>query len=316
MSPTLPSFHPSRRSFLESTLALNLAAPWWTTPEAAPHLRFPAQPRQRLAVTSYPFREFIASPTNPAYHYGKFSMDLCQFPSFIAQRFGVSNINPLGDHLPSTDAAYLDRFRQAVETAGSHLVDLGLSGREFSSPAKADRDEAVAYGRHWIDIAAILGSPSVRPHLKTAPGAAPSVEYAAESLGRLAAYGAQKNIVVNLENDSPGAEDPFFLVAVLEKVKHPYLRALPDFGNSLRGHDAAYNRKAMERLFPYACNMCHVKDILRTKDGQVYQVDLPELFTVARTHSYRGYFSMEFDTAAGDPLEGTANLVKQSLQNM
>jgi sugar phosphate isomerase/epimerase len=243
-------------------------------------------------------------------------MDLCQFPSFVAQRFDVFHINPLGDHLSSTDAGYLDRFRKAVETAGSQLVDLGLSGRAFSSSVKSDRDEAVAYGRHWIDIAATIGSPSVRQHLKTAPGAAPSVEYAAESLSRLAEYGAQKNIVVNLENDSPGAEDPFFLVAVLEKVNHPYLRALPDFGNSLRGHDAVYNRRAMERLFPYACNMCHVKDVLRTPDALVYRPDLPELFTVARAHSYRGYFSMEFDTAAGDPFEGTAHLIQQTLQYM
>lgn len=243
-------------------------------------------------------------------------MDLCQFPAFVAQRFGVFHINPLGDHLRSTDAAYLDRFRQAVETAGSHLVDLGLSGRAFSSPVQADRDEAVAYGRHWIDLAAIIGSPSVRQHLRTAPGTAPSVESAAESLGRLAEYGAQKNIVVNLENDSPGAEDPFFLVTVLEKVNHPYLRALPDFGNSLRGHDAAYNGRAMERLFPYACNMCHVKDVLRTQDGLVYRPDLPKLFAVAHAHSYRGYFSMEFDTAAGDPFEGTTRLIQQTLRYM
>jgi sugar phosphate isomerase/epimerase len=243
-------------------------------------------------------------------------MDLCEFPSFVAHTFGVFRLNPLGDHLSSTEAGYLDRFRRAVEAAGSQLVDLGLSGWEFSSPVQADREEAVAYGRHWIDIASLIGSPSVRQHLKATPGVMPSVELAAESLGRLADYGAKKNVVVNLENDSPGAEDPFFLVAVLEKVNHPYLRALPDFGNSLRGHDAAYNRQALERLFPYACNMCHVKDVLRTKDGLVYRPDLPALFAVARAHSYRGYFSMEFDTAAGDPVEGTTHLVEQTLRYM
>ena len=265
-------------------------------------------------MTSYPFREYIDSPTNPARNQGKSGMDLKEFPSFIAKRFDVLNINPLGDHLSSTDAAYLDSFRKAVETAGSHLVDLGLSSRDFSDSARSNRDEAVAYGYKWIDIAAVIGSPSVRQHLKTAPGAAPSVDKAAESLGRLAEYAYKKNIIVNLENDSPGAEDPFFIVDVIEKVNNPYLRALPDFGNSLRGHDAAYNHKAVDRMFQYACNMCHVKDVLRAKDGSVDKVDLREMFAVARAHSYRGYFSMEFDTAAGDPFQGTENLIRQTLR--
>jgi hypothetical protein len=34
-------------------------------------------------------------------------MDLKEFPAMIAKRFGVHNINPLGDHLSSTDPAYL-----------------------------------------------------------------------------------------------------------------------------------------------------------------------------------------------------------------
>jgi sugar phosphate isomerase/epimerase len=178
------------------------------------------------------------------------------------------------------------------------------------------RDEAVAYGSKWIDIARIIGSPSVRQHLATDPHAAPSVDNSAESLGRLASYGARKNIVVNLENDAPGAEDPFFIATVVGKVNSPYLRALPDFGNSLRGHDAAYNRKAVDGMFKYAYNMSHVKDMLLGKDGQTYKVDVPGMFAVARENSYRGYFSMEYDTSVGDPFQGTEALVAQSLKFM
>jgi sugar phosphate isomerase/epimerase len=280
----------------------------------SPHLQFPADARQRLAVTSYPFRAYIESPTNSGRDKSKPGMDLKDFPAMIVKRFGVFNINPLGDHLSSTDPAYLDSFRKAVDEAASHLVDLGIGGQDFSTPDK--RDEALAYGRKWIDIAAVIGSPSVRQHLRTPSGMKPSVENTAESLAHLADYGSSKDIVVNLENDSPGSEDPFFIVEVLSKANHPYLRALPDFGNSLRGHDAAYNHRAVDAMFKHAFNMSHVKDVLRTKDGEVYKVDVAGMFAVARANSYHGYFSMEFDTAAGDPFEGTANLVKQSLQHM
>ena len=283
---------------------------------AATQLSFPTEARQRLAVTSYPFRTFIASPTNPARDKSVAGMDLKEFPAMIAKRFGVYNINPLGDHLSSTDSVYLKEFRKAVDAAGSHLVDFGLGGRDFGNTDASVRNEAIEYGRHWIDVAAEIGAPSVRQHLRTAKGETPSVTNSVESLGRLADYGARKNIVVNLENDSPGAEDPFFIVEVVSKVSSQYLRALPDFGNSLRGHDAEYNKKAVDAMFQHAFNMCHVKDVLQTKDGQVYRVDVAGLFAVARARGYKGYFSMEFDTGAGDPFAGTENLVKQSLQYM
>lgn len=305
----------SRRSFLGSA-ALLTAGRLLPGSQIEPRLSFPTDPRQRLAVTSYPFRAYIESPTNPARDSSKQGMDLKEFPAMITRRFGVNNINPLGDHLSSTDTAYLESFRAAVQRAGSHLVDLGLGGMDFSNPDKTKRAEAVAYGRKWIDIAAVIGSPSVRQHLKTAPGGLPSLGNTVESLSRLADYGASKNIIVNLENDSPGAEDPFFIVDVLGKAHHPYLRALPDFGNSIRGYDAAYNRRAVDAMFKYACNMCHVKDVLHPKAGEDYHVDVAGMFAVARANSYRGYFSMEFDTAAGDPFEGTQNLVQQSLRYM
>ena len=216
----------SRRTFLQAVAAAPLLAAQTT----GPHLQFPTEPRQRLAVTSYPFRAYIDSPTNPARDKSKPGMDLKEFPAMIAKRFGVHNINPVGDHLSSTDGAYLKAFRMAVEAAGSHMVDLGIAGQDFSNSGT----EAVAFGSKWIDIAVLVGSPSIRPHLKTAAGAAPSVANAAESLARLAEYGSRKNIVVNLENDSPGSEDPFFITEVVGKVNSPYLRSLPDFGNSLR----------------------------------------------------------------------------------
>ena len=69
-------------------------------------------------------------------------------------------------------------------------------------------------------------------------------------------------------------------------------------------------------MFELAYNMSHVKNVLRTEDGKVYKVDVPGMFAVARAHSYRGYFSMEYDTAAGDPFQGTDRLIALSLEYM
>jgi len=303
----------SRRELLKSLPAAAVAVPLFAQ-TGSPDIHFPVSPRERLAVTSYPFRAYIEAPSNHGRDKSKRGMDVKEFAAMVSRRFGVPNINPLGDHFASTDPAYLDAFRTAVEKAGSHVVDLGLSGGYFYSPEEAKRTAGVDYGRKWIDVAKTIGSPSVRQHVRGAARSPQSVDLAAESLGRLAEYGATRNIIVNLENDSPVSEDPFFLVSVIEKVNNPYLRALPDFGNSLMGHDHGYNQKAVKAMFRHAYGMAHVKDAVRSHDGKEYTVDLSKMFAIAKASSYRGYFSMEFDTGSGDPFEGTTRLVEESLK--
>ncbi len=275
---------------------------------------FPVKVRDRLAVTSWPFRTLIESPTNRQRDPGVPGIDLKEFAAMIVEKFDVHNINPLSDHFHSTEPAYLDSFREAVAKAGSHIVDLGLSGKQFYSPDAATRTEAVEFGRKWIDIAAAIGSPSVRQHVSGRRGETPNVDLAAASLGEMAEYGAKRNIVVNLENDSAVSEDPFFLVSVIEKVNSRHLRALPDFGNSLQGHDAAFNERAVSAMLKHAYNMCHVKDTLRSATGQTYVVDLKKMFELAKTSHYKGYFSMEFDTKSGDPFSGTQKLIEETLK--
>ena len=283
---------------------------------SVPAVHFPIEARARLAVTSWAFRSYLESPTNQARKHNFRRMDMKEFPAFVAEQFGVRNINPLGAHFASADDSYLASFRQAVNKAGSHVVDLGLGGRYFYDPDPAAVKAAVDYGRKWIDIAVKIGSPSVRQHLELHPGQKPKVAIAAESLGRLADHAAKHNIVVNLENDNARAEDPFVLVAVIEKVNSRYLRALPDFGNSLIGHDREYNERAVKAMLGHAWNMCHVKDVVEREKGGggLEKVDLGKMFDLAKQSSFLGYYSMEYEIDAGDPIAGTQKLVERSLQ--
>lgn len=279
-----------------------------------PRLQFPRTPRDRLALTSWPFRTYMDSPTNHARKASVPGMDLKEFPAFVARKFGAHAINPLADHFGSTDDAYLAGLREAVDKAGCHIVDLGLGGGYFYDPDAAARRSATDYARKWIDIAVKIGSPSVRQHLRIKPDQKPDSGIAAESLGSLAEYGAKRKIVVNLENDNAIAEDPFLLVTIIEKVNSPYLRALPDFGNSLIGHDEDYNQRAVKAMLARAWNMCHVKDVVEGENGEMKKVDLKKMFRLARQSAYVGYYSMEFDTDAGDPIAGTRKLVQESLE--
>ncbi len=232
----------------------------------------------------------------------------------IARVFGVHNINPLGDHFRSTEPAYLEAFRKSVEEAGSHIVDLGLGAGSFYDSDASRREAALAYGKKWIDMAVIVGSPSVRQHIRGAPGQPPNLDRAAQTLGALAEYGARNNVVVNLENDNPVAENPFFLVKVIDKVENPYLRALPDFGNSIVIGGPEVNEQALRLMFRHAFNMSHVKDAVTDAHGETHVVDVGKIFAIARASGYRGYFSMEWETAQGDVYRGTQKLIDESLK--
>jgi len=121
---------------------------------------------------------------------------------------------------------------------------------------------------------------------------------------------------VNLENDNPVSEDPFFLVKVIEKVSSKWLRALPDFGNALAARDDEYAYKGIEGMFGLAYCISHVKET-EVGDGKdkIAHVDLAKTFGIAKQHGYKGYFSMEWDSP-GDPYAGTAGLIEKTLRNL
>lgn len=299
----------TRRNFLMTS-----AAGAATLLAAEPQLTFPADPRERLAVTSWPFRAYMDAPGNHDRDRTKPGVDAKDFAAMVVERFGIHNINPLTAHFRSTEPAYLEELRASTAKAGSHIVDLGHGGRPFYHPDAARRQDAIAFGKKGVDIALLIGSPSVRQHINGAPGGKADVDLAAETLGEVAAYGEKKNIVINLENDAPVSEDPYFLVAVIEKVGSPYLRALPDFANSMnpRG-DAEWNYKAVAAMFRHVFNMAHVKSAYAAGNGKVYQVDLARLFAIAKEAGYRGYFSMEADMP-GDPFENTQKLAEATVR--
>jgi len=159
----------SRRDFLKKTAILACACGIPVAGSAQsknhPELVFPTRPRDRLAVTSWPFRAYIESSGNRDRKPGVPGMDIKAFPAMVVDKFAVYNVNPLLNHFASTDPAYLESFREAVAKARSHVVDLGLPGRCFATNDTSTAEAAVRDGCQWIDIAAAIGSPSVRQHL-------------------------------------------------------------------------------------------------------------------------------------------------------
>jgi sugar phosphate isomerase/epimerase len=156
----------------------------------------------------------------------------------------------------------------------------------------------------------------VRINIPKANDAEPDVARLAGTLRRVADYGASKNVVVNLENDNPVSEDPFFLVQVIEKVNSPWLRALPDFGNTVNARDADYAYRAIDAMFVLAYGICHVKDGEINAQGKASHVDMSRTFAILKRNHYKGYCSIEYDTAGNEPYAPTARLIEQTINSL
>jgi sugar phosphate isomerase/epimerase len=279
-----------------------------------PNLQFPSAPRDRIAIASYPFRDTIAGAHDKPHPTTIPKMDLKDFVDLVKSKININKIEPWSEHFHSMDTKYLDELRSVVEKSGGAIVNIAVDG-EHSPYAvdKAEREKAVAFSKQWIDIAATIGSPSIRTNMPPAKDSKPDVDRAADTLLRVAEYGAAKNILVNLENDNPLSEDPFFIVSIIEKVNNPWLHTNPDFANTLTTGKTEYAYKGVEAMFKHAYSICHVKAMEADEKGQLVHVDMARTFGILKNTNYKGYCSMEFDSP-GDPYQGTFYLVEETLK--
>lgn len=281
--------------------------------QVQPHIKFPIDPRSRIAVSVWAFRSIIDAPQNDERDPKLPAMDMKDFAAHVREKFNVSNIEPYNRYFRSLDPAYLNQFRNALEKGGSHAVNIAADMETSYFDANADtRAKSVAEAKKWIDVAVAIGSPSVRTSMSSRKSA-PNLDLAAESLKPVADYAASKNVVVHLENDNLVAEDAFFIEKLVRKVKHPYVHALPDFGNSYGSGDADFAAHAVKALFPLAYGISHVKPASTTAQGKEMRVDLAGAFAAAKAAGYKGYFSMEYE--GGEEIHAaTAKLIEQTLK--
>ena len=289
-----------------------------TVVEGGPQIVFPTAPRERIAIASYPFRQFITS-TEAGATPGAGAppkMALKDFGAHVAEKFKINRVELWSPQFLSRESGYLAEMRAALDAAHVNVVNIAVDGEHSIYAADAtERSRAIAESKSWIDVAVAIGSPSVRTHVAGAKDSGPNLERAAESLRQVIEYGAAKNIVVNPENDNPVSEDAFFIGRLVATVKSPWLHTLPDFANSLPAMSARQAYDAIDGMFAESYNICHVKALEVSEIGERFHVDMGKTFGVLKRHNFRGYCSMEFDSP-GDPYGGTADLIKQTVGHL
>jgi sugar phosphate isomerase/epimerase len=301
--------HLTRRDLMTGS-ALALTCAGVSRGAGSPSFPLPTRAKDRIAVASYSFRSLIDTPKNRTTRLPGDLIPLKDFAARMAQKYDVHGVELLGQHFPSRESSYLEELRAAVQAAGSRIINIPASVGASVYDVDANR-RAIAVGnaKKWVDTAVAVNCNSVRIHMQ---GGSPNADLAAESLRAVAEYGERKGVVVNLENDDPKSEDAFFVASVIDQAKHPWLRALPDFCNSMLSGNEKFNYDAVTAMFQRAYNVSHVKDA-EVDGGKLYRVDLARTFAIARESGYRGWFSIEWE-GEGDVWVENARLIEESVR--
>ena len=116
-------------------------------------------------------------------------------------------------------------------------------------------------------------------------------------------YAAPKGILLGVEDDDDLSRTSAQLLAVMQKVNHPFARIALDCGNFRRD-----GYKECERCASYAAST-HVKPNMSSPEGTREPADWTKLFGILANGGYRGYVSLELSTA-GNPAAYTSELIR------
>jgi xylose isomerase-like TIM barrel protein len=211
-------------------------------------------------------------------------LDIMDFPSMLANRYHIHNVEVQQIHFLSMESAYFDKFHARLQKANSRMVNMPLelddSGyKGVISPCSPDpqlRAHAIDLTKQWIDRSAMIECPSIMPN----QGAMLEGDLtpAIDALKQLADYGAAKGVSIILE---PRGKTP--VDTLLKVIKEAGIYANPDIGNF--GNEEKTER-GLRLMYPLAKTVSHVK-------WNPERFNFATAIGISKEMGFRGVYSME-----------------------
>jgi sugar phosphate isomerase/epimerase len=260
----------------------------------------------RIAVSTYSFWQFR--------HDDLRDVERC---IDLAAEMGFDGVEILHRQMSDESNGYLQRLKQRAFVNGLDLC--GFSTHQgFLSPDADKRKKNVEHTLHCIELAYMLGIPTMRVNTGTwgtskdfdelmrNRGVEPPLPGHTDEEGfKWVVDGYQQclktaercGVTLGLENHWGLGRTPEGVLRVVREVNSPWLRATLDTGNFL---EDPYDR--LEQMAPEA-----VYVQAKTYDGgglwYTLELDYPRIAAMLRKHGYRGYVSLEFE-GKEDPRTG------------
>ncbi|MAW95846.1 MULTISPECIES: sugar phosphate isomerase/epimerase [unclassified Leeuwenhoekiella] len=224
----------------------------------------------------------------------------------------------------------LPKLKASSKQYGVQNVLIMIDGEgNLASADEEERNTAVENHKKWVDAAAYLGCHAIRVNLIGPKDKENFKQSAIAGLGKLAEYGASKNIEVTVENHGGYSSDAAFLMEIINAINKPNCGTLPDFGNfcmerengEMWGADCIkeYPRyQGIEELMPKALAVS-AKTYNFNEEGQETSMDYSKILKIVKDAGYTGFIGIEYegeDLSEEEGIKLTKELLIKSAQNL
>lgn len=213
---------------------------------------------------------------------------LLDVPALLRQH-GMGTLEICHFHLPSTDAAYLERLRERLRAASIELFSILIDAGNIAS---ADPDQQASdedFIQHWIEVAGTLGAERVRIDAGLEPATPEVIERSARRLREFAQSAASIGIQVSTENWRTTSRDPDALLEILER-SGGRIGLCADTGNA---EATADKYQTLARLLPNATSI-HFK-ARYSPSGDLEPEDLERCVRLIQQAHFDGVITLIFD---------------------
>ena len=248
-------------------------------------------------------------------------IDHMDFYDITKNKFGLSAVEYVNTFFfdKARDKIYLNEMKKRADDLGieSLLIMCDNEG-SLGDPDPIARTKAVENHYKWADAAKLLGCHSIRVNAyltESLHGTLPAdysttgsyenqINLAADGLRRLTEYGDTLGINTIVENHGGLSSNGQWLAAVMEKVDHPRVGTLPDFGNFRIQGEEWYDRyKGVEELMPYA-KAVSAKSHDFDSQGNEINTDYYKMMNIVLDAGYSGYVGIEYEGSKLDEMAG------------
>ena len=244
-------------------------------------------------------------------------IDHLDFYSVAKKEFDISAVEYVNTFFfnKAKDATYLKEMKtRADDLSVKSLLIMCDNEGNLGDPDGSKRKTAVENHYKWAETAKFLGCHSIRVNARSEGSYDEQIELAADGLRRLTEFGDSIGINTIVENHGGLSSNGKWLSAVMEKVDHPRMGTLPDFGNFRLEGEEWYDRyQGVRELMSYA-KAVSAKSHEFDSDGNEINTDYYKMMKIVLDASYNGHVGIEYEGTAHSEMEGirlTLELLKK-----
>ena len=244
-------------------------------------------------------------------------IDHLDFYSVAKKEFDISAVEYVNTFFfnKARDATYLKEMKtRADDLSVRSLLIMCDNEGNLGDPDDSKRKTAVENHYKWAEAAKFLGCHSIRVNARSEGSYDEQIELAADGLRRLAEFGDSMGINTIVENHGGLSSNGKWLSAVMEKVDHPRIGTLPDFGNFRLDGEEWYDRyQGVRELMPYA-KAVSAKSHEFNSEGNEINTDYYKMMKIVLDAGYNSHVGIEYEGTAHSEMEGirlTLELLKK-----